>query len=60
MKYIALLYSPALGRYITTEEEEYIYTAYDLAEWIKDTINYYNINHCTDDFYIVSITKLGD
>jgi hypothetical protein len=59
MKYIALLYSPSLDRYIT-DEEEYIYTAYDLAEWVKDTINHYNINHCTDDFYIVSIVKLGD
>ena len=59
MTYVALLYSPSLDRF-ETDCMSCIYTAYDLAEWIGKIAEYYNYKNEAYDFYIVSITKIGD
>ena len=59
MTYVALLYSPTLDQF-DTDCASCLYTSYDIAEWVKAVCEHYN--HClgVDDFYIVSITKIGE
>jgi hypothetical protein len=59
MTYVALLYSPQLDRF-ETDCHSTIYCSRDMAEWVGGLPEYYN--HClgADDFYIVSITKIGE
>ena len=59
MTYVALLYSPSLDQF-ETDCMGCIYTAFDLAEWVSVIANHYNKYNNTDDFYIVSITKIGE
>lgn len=59
MTYVALLYSPSLDQF-ETDCESCLYTSYMLAEWLGDLPSHYNKVYCADDFYIVSITKMGE
>ena len=59
MTYVALLYSPSLDQF-ETDCESCIYTSHDMAEWIRCLPNYYNNRSNVDDFYIISITKIGE
>ena len=59
MTYVALLYSPTLDRF-ETDCQSCIYNSHDMAQWIRGLVNYYNNHSNADDFYIVSITKMGE
>ena len=43
-----------------TDCNSMMWTAYDIAEWVEAICEHYNRYHTVDDFYIVSITKLGE
>lgn len=59
MTYVALLYSPQLDQF-ETDCNNAIYGSKDLAEWIEELPDHYNRYFDVCDFYIVSITKIGD
>lgn len=59
MTYVALLYSPQLDQF-ETDCHNTVYCARDMAEWVGELPNYYNRFCGVDDFYIVSITKIGE
>lgn len=60
MTYVALLYSPTLDRFETDCMTCFSYRHEDLAEWVGKIANYYNSKNEVYDFYIVSITKIGE
>ena len=59
MTYVALLYSPSLD-YFETDCNNMIYYPEDMAEWVRELSHHYNQCFSVKDFYIVSITKLGE
>lgn len=59
MTYVALLYSPKLDRF-ETDCNSVIYCPEDMAEWVGALPYYYNEKFNVDDFYIISITKIGE
>ena len=59
MTYVALLYSPQLDRF-ETDCNNVIYCPRDMAEWVRALSCYYNEQFNVKDFYIVSITKIGE
>ena len=59
MTYVALLYSPKLDQF-ETDCNNFIWTDYDIAEWIQNLSKHYNDYFGIDDFYIMSITKIGE
>lgn len=59
MTYIALLYSPRLDQFETNCGYS-IRTSRDVAKWVQGLSNYFNHRYNVDDFYIVSITKIGE
>ena len=58
MNYVALLYSPSLDQFIT--DCMTVYSNADMSEWVGEIVYHYNTNNNVKDFYIVSITKMGD
>jgi hypothetical protein len=59
MTYVALLYSPQLDQF-ETDCNNLCYCAADLAEWVGALANHYNHYFGVDDFYIISINKMGE
>ena len=59
MTYVALLYSPKLDQF-KTDCNNVVYCSGDMAEWVGELPNHYNRYFNVDDFYIVSITKIGE
>lgn len=59
MTYVALLYSPYLDQF-ETDCYNLVWDSKHLADWISDLPRYYNKYNNVEDFYIVSITKIGD
>ena len=59
MTYVALLYSPHLDHF-ETDCSTTIWGSNDLAKWIEELCKHYNCAFNADDFYIVSITKMGE
>lgn len=59
MTYVALLYSPKLDQF-ETDCNNFIWIDYDIAEWIQNLSKHYNDYFGIDDFYIVSINKMGE
>lgn len=59
MTYVALLYSPKLDQF-ETDCTNVIYCPADMAEWVGAIPDHYNRYFNVDDFYIISITKIGE
>lgn len=59
MTYVALLYSPQVDRF-ETDCNGAVYCPKDMAEWVGELPDYYNCRYNVDDFYIISITKIGE
>lgn len=59
MTYVALLYSSQLDQFVT-DCNNAIYCPRDMAEWVRAIPDYYNRYFNVDDFYIISITKIGE
>lgn len=59
MTYVALLYSPSLDQF-ETDCNNIVYCPKDMAEWVRGIPDHYNHYFNVKDFYIVSITKIGD
>ena len=59
MTYVALLYSPSIDQF-ETDCNSMMWTSHDIAEWVEAICEHYNRYYTVDDFYIISITKLGE
>lgn len=59
MTYVALLYSPQLDQF-ETDCNNVVYCSRDMAEWVRGLPDYYNRYFGVNDFYIVSITRIGE
>ena len=59
MTYVALLYSPNLDQF-KTDCNNFIWCSHDIAEWVGAICEHYNHYFNVDDFYIVSINKMGE
>ena len=59
MTYVALLYSPSIDQF-ETDCHNTVYCNRDMAEWVRGLSDYYNRFCGVDDFYIVSVTKIGE
>ncbi len=59
MTYVALLYSPSLDQF-ETDCNNFVWDSKHLVDWIDGLCEHYNRYFDVEDFYIVSITKIGD
>lgn len=59
MTYVALLYSPQLDQF-ETDCNNAIYCSQHMAEWVEELPEHYNRYFGVNDFYIISITKIGE
>ena len=59
MTYVALLYSPSLDQF-ETDCHCMIWCSNDMAEWVEALCEHYNRHFDVDDFYIISINKIGE
>ena len=59
MTYVALLYSPSLDQF-ETDCYSLVWDSEHMADWVGDLPKYYNEYNNVKDFYIVSITKIGE
>ena len=58
MTYVALLYSPSIDLF-ETDCNNMIRTSHGIAEWVEAICEHYNRYYTVNDFYIISITKIG-
>jgi hypothetical protein len=56
--YVALLYSPSLDHF-ETDCNCMIWCSYDMAQWVEALCEHYNHNFDVNDFYIISINRIG-
>ena len=59
MTYVALLYSPSLDQF-ETDCNNFAWDSKHLADWVGGLCEHYNHYFDVEDFYIISINKLGD